>query len=415
MAMAFKMLLFLSFYYEERERAQRNKRESTKKQKEREREKMPPKKEQKKTIKNFKPFVSICTPTYNRRPFIATMIQCFMHQTYPKDRMEWIIVDDGTDKIGDLVKDIPQVKYYSYDTKMPLGKKRNLMHDKTKGTIIVYLDDDDYYPPERVSHAVEMLRSHPEALCAGSGEIYVYYNHINKMYQFGPYGPKHATAGTFAFKRELMLQQRYDDTAELAEEAHFLKNYTIPFVQLDPLKTILVFSHAHNTFDKKQLLKQPPNMFMKESAKTVDMFIKEPALKDFFTRQMDLLLVEYKPGDISMKPGVIKQMDEMAQQRMAAALQQQQQQQQQMVRLDQAQLQNIAPESPLGQQIMTLQQQQKRIAELELQVKQMASGQGSTVPLNIVQTLQTQAAHIMKLQNQIQVLEQENQALKAKL
>jgi hypothetical protein len=375
---------------------------------------MPPNANKKRTIKNFKPFVSLCTPTYNRRPFIATMIQCFMHQTYPKDRMEWIIVDDGTDKIGDLVKDIPQVKYFSYDTKMPLGKKRNLMHDKTKGNIIVYLDDDDYYPPERVAHAVDMLRANPEALCAGSSEIYVYFNHIKKMYQFGPYGPKHATAGTFAFKRELMLQQRYDDTAELAEESYFLKNYTIPLVQLDPRKTILVFSHAHNTFDKKKLLNQPPCPFTNESTKTVDMFIKEPALKDFFTRQMDLLLIDYKPGDISMKPGVIKQMDELTQQRMAAAAAAAAGAPQQMMRLDPAQLQNIPAQSPLGQQIMTLQQQQKRIAELELQIRQITSGQGSMVPLHIVQTLQAQAEHIMKLQNQVQVLEQENLVLKQK-
>ena len=46
------------------------------------------------------PLVSICTPTYNRRPFIPSMIKCFAHQTYPRDRIEWIIIDDGTDKIG---------------------------------------------------------------------------------------------------------------------------------------------------------------------------------------------------------------------------------------------------------------------------------------------------------------------------
>lgn len=71
--------------------------------------------------------------------------------------MEWIIVDDGTDKIEDIVKDHPLVKYFKYDEKMPLGKKRNIMHQKAHGSIIVYMDDDDYYPPERVSHAVEML------------------------------------------------------------------------------------------------------------------------------------------------------------------------------------------------------------------------------------------------------------------
>ena len=67
----------------------------------------------KKKGKNDKhPFVSICTPTFNRRPFIPIIIKCFENQTYPKDKMEWIIVDDGTDKIEDLVAHIPQVKYF---------------------------------------------------------------------------------------------------------------------------------------------------------------------------------------------------------------------------------------------------------------------------------------------------------------
>jgi len=26
------------------------------------------------------PFVSVCTPTFNRRPFIMSMIKCFQHQ-----------------------------------------------------------------------------------------------------------------------------------------------------------------------------------------------------------------------------------------------------------------------------------------------------------------------------------------------
>ena len=33
----------------------------------------------------------------------------------------------------------------------------------------------------------------------------------------------HATAGTFAFKRELLKMTSYDDNAEMAEEKHFLK------------------------------------------------------------------------------------------------------------------------------------------------------------------------------------------------
>lgn len=260
----------------------------------------------KNSISKLKPFVSICTPTYNRRPFISSMIKCFKHQDYPKDKMEWIIIDDGTDKIEDLVKGIKQVKYFKYDEKMTLGKKRNLMHEKSKGSILIYMDDDDYYPPNRVSHAVEMLMSHPDYSCAGCSELYLYFKHVQKMYQFGPYFANHATAATFAFKRKLLEDNKYEDEACLAEEKHFLKNYTVPMLQLDPLKTILVFSHNQNTFDKKKLLDKP-SPFIKESNKTVDMFIKNPELKKFYMETIEELLENYEPGKPTMKPDVLLQ------------------------------------------------------------------------------------------------------------
>ena len=256
------------------------------------------------------PFVSVCTPTFNRRPFIQAMIECFNHQDYPKNRIEWIIIDDGTDKIEDLVIDIPQVKYFKYDKKMSLGQKRNLMHDKSSGDILVYMDDDDYYPPDRISHAVQRLIENPQALCAGSSIIYIWFKHINKMWQFGPYGPNHSTAGTFAFKRELLKISRYEDNAALAEEKAFLKNYTIPFVQLDPLKTILCFSHEHNTFDKKKLLDMPNPQFSKPVELTVEEVIKDKKLLNFYKYDIEGLLEKYEPSKPEMKPDVMKQIIE---------------------------------------------------------------------------------------------------------
>jgi len=262
--------------------------------------------------KKYYPLVSICTPTFNRRPFIPTMFECFRNQTYPKDRMEWIIVDDGTDRIRDLVESsgITQIKYFEMPKKVSLGEKRNYMHSKATGTIIVYMDDDDYYPPERVSHAVEKLMDNKQALCAGSSEIYIYFKHIQKMIQFGPYGPNHATAGTFAFRAELLKQTRYQDHAAVAEEREFLKGYTIPFVQLDPMKTILCFSHEQNTFDKRKLLDNPHPDYVKESSKKITDFIrleKEATIKKFFVEDIDPLLEKYEPGNPKMKPDVLKQ------------------------------------------------------------------------------------------------------------
>jgi|UniRef100_A0A6C0IPV6 glycosyltransferase involved in cell wall biosynthesis len=236
-------------------------------------------KKRKKPITREQPFVSVCTPTYNRRIFISQMVKNVEKQDYPKDKFEWIIIDDGSDPIEDLLpKDFEtelNIKYYRYEEKIKLGKKRNLMHEKSSGEILVYMDDDDYYPPDRISHAVKKLQTNPDALCAGSSIVYLYFNDLKKIYQFGPYGPKHATAGTFAFRKKLLDITSYEDDADMAEEKHFLKNYTIPFVQLDPVKTILVFAHQFNTFDKRKLLKNPHPNFVRETKLTVKNFLKK--------------------------------------------------------------------------------------------------------------------------------------------
>jgi hypothetical protein len=182
------------------------------------------------------------------------------------------------------------------------------MHQKAKGDIILYMDDDDFYPPERIEHAVNTLMANPNALCAGSSAMYLYFKHINKMFKFGPYGPNHATAATFAFRRQLLESSHYEDTASLAEEKFFLKDYTVPFVQLDPLKTILVFSHVHNTFDKKKLLEQQ-SPYVTESTFTVSDFISDAKIKRFFLEEIDLILNLYEPGDIKNKPDVLKQIE----------------------------------------------------------------------------------------------------------
>jgi hypothetical protein len=99
----------------------------------------------------------------------------------------------------------------------------------------------------------------------------------------------------------------------VAEERAFLKDYTVPFVQLDPMKTILCFSHEQNTFDKRKLLQNPHPDYVKESTKSVDDFIKLPneaKIKKFFMEDVDKLLENYAPGNPQMKPDVLKQIAE---------------------------------------------------------------------------------------------------------
>lgn len=202
------------------------------------------------------PTVSLCTVTYNRSAFLPLLQRHILAQTYPRSRMEWVLVDDSDDAGPEFQPDQSQglkIVYKRLESHLPLGSKRNLSHRLCSGEIIIYLDDDDYYPPTRVAHAVERLLG-SEALVAGSTILPILFLPERQLWVAGPYGPNHATAGTFAFKRQLLEQTRYDDEKTFAEEKSFLKDYTFPMVQLDPGHTILCIGHDRNTFEKRALI-----------------------------------------------------------------------------------------------------------------------------------------------------------------
>ncbi len=290
------------------------------------------KSKQKRAEKARMPTVSVCTPTFNRRPFIPMAIHCFEHQTYPADKIEWIIIDDGTDSIEDLVAHLPRVKYYRYETKLPLGKKRNLMNSLATGEIIVYADDDDYYPPERIAHAVETLKS-TNAMIAGTSAMYVYFKCIRQMKLCGPFrsaadGGNHATAASFAFRRELLSKSKFTDEQCMAEEVDFLHKYKTKLVQLDPRKTILVISHKQCSFDKSELLKNN-NPHVHDTDVTSGDFITTAEMHDFLIGDgvnpapIDVAIDDYNIGGNRFKPDVVDNMNSITQRRMVTAVERQ--------------------------------------------------------------------------------------------
>ena len=237
-----------------------------------------------------RPFVSVLTPTYNRRKFIPALIECYKSQTYPSNRMEWIILDDGQDSVEDIfmeaAKTIPNLRYIRENKKQLIGYKRNRLHKETKGDIFVCMDDDDYYHPERVSHAVTKLQQDPKIQLAGSSVLFMYYTDVKVILKLGPYGPNHATNGTMAMKASYAKTHFYDETVTHAEEVSFLERYKHPMVQLDPYKVMLVISHTENTFDKKRFLTKEQletNPYLKMTQYKIKDFIKDKALRDFYS------------------------------------------------------------------------------------------------------------------------------------
>ena len=209
-----------------------------------------------------RPFVSVICPTYNRRQFLPNLIRQFNYQTYPQNYMELIIVDDSPTSNADIIPKQKNIKYKYLSEKLILGKKRNLINSMTTGDIIVCFDDDDYYSPERVSHAVNKLQS-SKCEIAGSSIIHIFYPRLDKILEFGPYAPYHGTNGTMAYTKKYLKTHSYLDDKCQAEEAHFTNNFSEKMIQLDPHKVMLCVAHNKNTVEKDQFLNQGKTTTMK--------------------------------------------------------------------------------------------------------------------------------------------------------
>ncbi len=211
----------------------------------------------------MQPYVSCVCPTYNRRKFLPNLVRIFNSQSYPADRRQLIIMDDSFETNQDIVdenkteenKKYNNIKYIYSQEKIPLGKKRNMLNDiaKKKGEFIVCFDDDDYYPPERISHAIQVL-NRTKAPIVGCTTLLIYYADIKKIYELGPFGKHHGTAGTFAYRRSYLDDHRYEENADKAEEKYFLSDYKVELAQLEPKKVMICMYHGANTCDKRNVI-----------------------------------------------------------------------------------------------------------------------------------------------------------------
>lgn len=234
--------------------------------------------------------VSVVTPTYNRRTFIPALLQIYKNQTYPKEKMEWIILDDGRDKVEDLFQNtgIPNLRYLYRDEKMRIGAKRNLLNQEAKGAIIIAMDDDDYYPADRIQLIVQQFAKYPRVDLAGASEMNLYYLDTKKVATIGPYGSNFATNGTMAWRKRYSDTHKYDEFVTKAEEGSFLEQYKHPMIQLDPKKAILVICHTDNTANKQDLRKEHAAYKGRDKAKMrlssyqLEDLVKEPDLLAFY-------------------------------------------------------------------------------------------------------------------------------------
>jgi glycosyltransferase involved in cell wall biosynthesis len=174
----------------------------------------------------------------------------------------WVIVDNSSNPEEDwsIARDTPGVLYERVEDSRPIGWMRNRCLDlalENGADILVFWDDDDYYPPTRVSSGVNALSANPTADMAGSTTMYILLTRENLLMTTGPFSDSHATAATHTIRRAYAETHRFNPTAERGEEREFTGDWSAKMVQVPPEQTIVVMGHSRNTVDKSDLARNP--------------------------------------------------------------------------------------------------------------------------------------------------------------
>lgn len=210
------------------------------------------------------PSVSIITITKDRRAFIPLAKYCFLAQSYPESKLEWVIVDDGKDQVKDLVSDLPNVTYVLCDDReggWTIGAKRNLGVERAKHDILVMMDDDDVYPNNSLVTRVAMMLAGPNPHgCAFSTTIPCYDIHETKSFMNVPPTPlamaDRVSEATLCFTRKFWEERKFPDQ-QIAEAGAFIRGREQMCREVSPQDVIVSLTHKKTTSSRKAPAGEP--------------------------------------------------------------------------------------------------------------------------------------------------------------
>ena len=121
-------------------------------------------------IESRNPTVTVLIDTFNHERFIEAAILSVLAQDFPAVETEILVVDDGsTDRTPEIVLRFgPRVRLIQ---KKNGGQASafNVGISEAHGDIIAFLDGDDWWAPNKLSHAMEYLTDHREVGVLGHG------------------------------------------------------------------------------------------------------------------------------------------------------------------------------------------------------------------------------------------------------
>lgn len=198
------------------------------------------------------PNVSIITPTWNRKHLFLLALNNFYNTEYPKDKLEWVIVDDSSDeeKVKTILPEDSRIKYIELDVDepLPISQKRNIAIQNTSYDIIVHMDDDDFYYPQHVLSRVKVLLSN-QVECVGCTELGCY-NVLNKnSFKIGDKNAVLAEA-TMCYYKSFWKYRSFFERVKTGEAIHFLKGRENQVVQIPFTYVMTALTHKTNITKK---------------------------------------------------------------------------------------------------------------------------------------------------------------------
>jgi len=115
----------------------------------------------------YYPYVSVVVPVRNSPERSKACLEALLNQTYPKDRYEIIVIDNGSeDNTPQIIRQFP-VKYLVEDRMKSPYPARNLGIQHSMGDIIALIDINCIAIPDWIINGILCLENENADLCGG--------------------------------------------------------------------------------------------------------------------------------------------------------------------------------------------------------------------------------------------------------
>lgn len=211
------------------------------------------------------PPISIVTLLYNRRRFFDLACHSIILSDYPKDKIEWIVVEDSDDPAEDASDRVISVAetaaplklvYVPLRKKKTVAEKRNIGVEKATNDIILMVDDDDHYPGSSFRRRVSWLLQSawkPKAVAATTIACYDLTRAISAV-NVPPMNlplSQRISEATLTFYKSWWAERKFPSAVQVGEAEEFVAGREADMLEIPPQQVIVAFSHGKNASSRR--------------------------------------------------------------------------------------------------------------------------------------------------------------------